>query len=162
MLPAVSVDRGRITSEQHQSSSGSVSRPPLSSGLGPLVWSDSGAHPSTTAAFTSRQTNCTKWVKALKFVSTELNKAGVKALSVHFWFPLDVISGHCPECLGTNLDSLPHNQISWGEVWQISSKTQMVTSSQTFSKSKYYNTFLRHEIGKCGKQWYRYFISVLK
>ncbi len=35
-------------------------RPPLQGGLGTLVWSDFGAHPSATAAFTPAQTNRTK------------------------------------------------------------------------------------------------------
>ncbi len=70
-----------IKNEPHQSSSRSVLRPLLQPGPGSLVWSASGAHLNTTAAFTPAQTNRTKWGNVLKFDSTKLNKVGVKALS---------------------------------------------------------------------------------
>ena len=68
-----------LTNEPLQSSFESVPRPPLQAGLGTLVWSAFGAHPSAIAAFTPAQTNRTKGGIELWYDSTELNEAGVKA-----------------------------------------------------------------------------------
>ncbi len=46
--------------EPLQGSFESMPRPPLHEGLGTLVWSAFGAHPSATAAFSPAQTNHTK------------------------------------------------------------------------------------------------------
>ena len=74
-------DHVLTTNEPLQSSFESVPRPPLQAGLGTLVWSAFGAHPSAIAAFTPAQTNRTKGGNELWYDSTELNEAGVKAPS---------------------------------------------------------------------------------
>lgn len=71
-------DHVLTTNEPLQSSFESVPRPPLQAGLGTLVWSAFGAHPSAIAAFTPAQTNRTKGGNELWYDSTKLNEAGVK------------------------------------------------------------------------------------
>ncbi len=53
-------DRVLTTNEPLQGSFESVLRPPLQGGLGTLVWSAFGAHPTVIAAFSLAQMNRTK------------------------------------------------------------------------------------------------------
>ncbi len=76
-------DRVLTTNEPLQGSFERVPRPPLQGGLGTLVWSAFGAHPSAIAAFPPAQTNRTKRENELECDSTELNEAGVKAPSIY-------------------------------------------------------------------------------
>ncbi len=71
-------DRVLTTNIQLQGSFESVPRPPRQGGIGTLVWSAFGAHPSAIATFSSAQTNRTKR-EIERCNSTELNEAGVKA-----------------------------------------------------------------------------------
>ncbi len=71
-------DRVLTTNVQLQGSFESVPRPPRQGGIGTLVWSAFGAHPSAIATFSSAQTNCTKRENEC-CDSTELNEASVKA-----------------------------------------------------------------------------------
>ncbi len=70
-------DRVLATNEPLQGLFESVPRPPLQGGLGTLVWSAFGAHPSAIASHLPKRT--APRGKTNSCDSTELNEAGVKA-----------------------------------------------------------------------------------